>query len=35
VIWNAFKRLASGCSPDEKRALFHDTAAGVYGLTNL
>jgi predicted TIM-barrel fold metal-dependent hydrolase len=35
VIWNAFKRLAAGASPDEKRALFHDTAAGVYGLTNL
>ena len=35
VIWNAFKRLAAGASADEKRALFHDTAAGVYGLTNL
>jgi predicted TIM-barrel fold metal-dependent hydrolase len=35
VIWNAFKRLAAGYSADEKRALFHDTAAGVYGLTNL
>jgi L-fuconolactonase len=35
VIWNAFKRLTTGYSADEKRALFHDTAAGVYGLTNL
>ena len=35
VIWNAFKRLAAGASSSEKRALFHDTAAGVYGLTNL
>jgi predicted TIM-barrel fold metal-dependent hydrolase len=32
VIWNAFKRLTAGASADEKRALFHDTAAGVYGL---
>ncbi|MBV8512739.1 MAG: amidohydrolase family protein, partial [Xanthobacteraceae bacterium] len=34
VIWNAFKRLTAGASADEKRALFHDTAAGVYGLGN-
>jgi hypothetical protein len=26
---------AAGASSSEKRALFHDTAAGVYGLTNL
>ena len=26
-IWNAFKRLAAGCSADEKRDLFHDTAS--------
>lgn len=32
ALWNAFKRLAAGCSADEKAALFHDTAAGVYGL---
>lgn len=32
VLWNAFKRLASGCSPDEKAALFHDTAATTYRL---
>jgi predicted TIM-barrel fold metal-dependent hydrolase len=31
-IWNAFKRLAVGCSADEKRDLFHDTAARAYGL---
>jgi L-fuconolactonase len=31
-IWNAFKRIASGASPQEKRALFHDTAARVYRL---
>ena len=30
VLWNAFKRIASGCSAAEKAALFHDTAAGFY-----
>ena len=30
VLWNTFKRIASGCSADEKAALFHDTAARVY-----
>jgi predicted TIM-barrel fold metal-dependent hydrolase len=30
VLWNAFKRIASGASPAEKAALFHDTAARVY-----
>lgn len=32
VLWNAFKRHAAGYSDDEKRALFHDTAARVYRL---
>ena len=32
VLWNAFKRIASGCSAAEKEALFHDTAAGFYRL---
>ena len=32
VLWNAFKRLAAGCSADEKRALFLGTACQVYGL---
>jgi predicted TIM-barrel fold metal-dependent hydrolase len=32
VLWNAFKRLASGCSAAEKALLFHDTAARVYRL---
>jgi predicted TIM-barrel fold metal-dependent hydrolase len=32
VIWNAFKRLAAGCSPGEKTALFSGTAARVYRL---
>ena len=32
VVWNAFKRIASGCSEDEKAKLFHDTAARVYRL---
>ena len=32
VLWNAFKRLASGASPEEKAALFAGTAARVYSL---
>ena len=32
VLWNAFKRLAAGCSDTEKTALFSGTAARVYGL---
>lgn len=30
TLWNAFKRLAAGCSPDERAALFHGTARSVY-----
>jgi predicted TIM-barrel fold metal-dependent hydrolase len=32
VLWNAFKRIASGLSATEKAALFHDTAATFYRL---
>ena len=32
VLWNAFKRLASGASAAEKVALFEDTARRVYRL---
>jgi L-fuconolactonase len=32
VLWNAFKRIAADYSPDEKRDLFHDTAARAYRL---
>jgi L-fuconolactonase len=32
ALWNAFKRIASGASADEKLALFHDTARRVYRL---
>jgi L-fuconolactonase len=32
VLWNAFKRIAAGCSDDEKADLFHRTAARFYGL---
>lgn len=32
VLWNAFKKLASGFSEHEKAALFHDTATRVYRL---
>ncbi|MCD6076296.1 MAG: amidohydrolase [Ramlibacter sp.] len=30
VLWNAFKRVASGLSESERRALFHDNAARLY-----
>ena len=30
VLWNAFKRLAAGCSKAEKTALFSGTARRVY-----
>jgi predicted TIM-barrel fold metal-dependent hydrolase len=33
VLWNAFKRLAAGCSPSEKTQLFSATAAAAYGLS--
>jgi L-fuconolactonase len=32
VLWNSFKRLSKGYSPDERAALFHGTAARVYRL---
>ncbi|HVR91755.1 MAG TPA: amidohydrolase family protein [Novosphingobium sp.] len=35
TLWNAFKRLTSGASADEKRALYAGTAARVYGLEEL
>jgi predicted TIM-barrel fold metal-dependent hydrolase len=34
VLWNAFKKLVSGASDAEKDALFHDTAARVYRLSD-
>jgi predicted TIM-barrel fold metal-dependent hydrolase len=34
VLWNAFKRLTSGASADEKANLFHDTAARVYRMSS-
>jgi L-fuconolactonase len=34
VFWNAFKRIAAGCSPSEKAALFSDTATRFYGLSS-
>ncbi len=30
TLWNAFKRLAADCSDDDRRWLFHDTAAQFY-----
>jgi predicted TIM-barrel fold metal-dependent hydrolase len=32
VLWNAFKRIAAGCSASEKAALFSGTARRVYRL---
>ena len=32
VLWNSFKRMTSGYSESERAALFHDTAARVYGI---
>lgn len=31
-LWNAFKRITSGASPDEKGALFRETAVKTYRL---
>lgn len=33
VLWNSFKRMAEGFTPEEKRKLFHDTAARVYRIS--
>lgn len=33
VLWNAFKKIAAGCSEAEKTALFSATATRVYRLT--
>lgn len=35
VLWNAFKRIASAYSADEKRDLFHNTAARAYRLQSI
>jgi predicted TIM-barrel fold metal-dependent hydrolase len=32
VLWNAFKRISVGYSPEERRDLFHDSAARAYRL---
>ena len=32
ILWNAFKRITQSFSATERSALFHDTAAKVYGL---
>ncbi len=32
VLWNAFKRIAQGCTAGEKADLFHRTAARFYAL---
>lgn len=35
TCWNAFKRIAQGCSEHERASLMHHTAARVYGLDGL
>lgn len=35
ALWNAFKRIAADYSADEKRWLFHDTAATAYRIPTL
>jgi hypothetical protein len=32
ALWNAFQRVAAGCSAAEKQALFPGTAANYYRL---
>jgi predicted TIM-barrel fold metal-dependent hydrolase len=32
VLWNTFKRVAGGCTPEVKRRLFHDNAVRFYTL---
>jgi L-fuconolactonase len=32
ALWNAFKRIAAGAGPDERRALFAGTARRIYRL---
>lgn len=32
TVWNMFKRITAGCSADEKRLIFGDTARRVYRL---
>ena len=34
VIYNAFKRLSKGYSPNERAAMFHDTAARAYNISD-
>ncbi len=35
VLWNAFKRITSGASADERRALYAGSAAHFYGIEEL
>lgn len=34
VMWNAFKRISEDFSPEDRAALFHDTAVRVYRLSD-
>jgi predicted TIM-barrel fold metal-dependent hydrolase len=35
TLWNAFKRLTQNYSAEERAALFHDTACGVYRIARV
>ena len=35
TVWNMFKHITAGCSADEKRLLFSETAKRVYRLTDV
>jgi len=35
VLWNAFKRITTGASADEKAALYAGNAARFYGVEDL
>lgn len=35
TLWNAFKRIAAGCSAEEKADLFSGTARRAYGITGV
>ena len=35
ILWNAFKRIAAGASPEDKAALFAGTAARVYRMRDV
>jgi L-fuconolactonase len=35
TMWNMYKRVTAGCSADEKRLIYRDTARRVYGIEEI